>query len=281
MQNGELIMGIDLVHLGQVVTIAGLAGLTLDVLPRNRIGRRHHVITLGGRRNQTPHPIVIGPVRRQALFQRVVKELIAAAHLAVRPQHIHEEVGPLIDKFRAAHQSLNQLLALVRGRVRRKVTHLRRSRNAPRQVELYATQELQVCRQRRMRNTISPHLAKDLVVNKVAMGNLRRRRRGLRQFGGHSFGEAARLIGFGAKERRMRLSRHFLVFGRPIYGWPVYDRCLRLRRPHRQGREEQDVFQNASLRTWDREPCATAQLLAREYQTPLRASIHLPTSTCR
>ena len=113
-ENGQLVVGVDLMDLSEVVWALLLSRLTFDVLAHDGIYRRHHEVTLGRTRDQGAGEIVVGPIRCQTFFQHVVEQIDPAAHLSVGADQVHIEVRPLVHKGRAADQLVNQLGSLIR-----------------------------------------------------------------------------------------------------------------------------------------------------------------------
>src|SRR5688500_8081166 len=99
-----------------------------------------------------------------------MEQLDSTAHLSVGAQQVHVEVGPFVDEGRAADQTVDQACPLVGRCVGEKIVEVLGRRNASGQVEREATEEFVISGQRRIGNAIPLHLAKDMVVNKIATG---------------------------------------------------------------------------------------------------------------
>src|SRR5215813_10143536 len=123
------------------------------------------------------------------MLQRGIADSVAAIAYQVAVP-----VTPLVHPGLALDQFINQFVAFIRIGVSDESFELIGSRDAPRQVQVDAAAEFVIVRERRVRDGVPLHRAKEMLVNQAPDGDLPPTRAGVRQFRGDATREVADLF---------------------------------------------------------------------------------------
>ena len=166
-EDGQLVVGVELLHHPEVAAVVGLR-LALHVLAGDHVRRRHDGVALGGCGDDRARDVVVGAVNPQVFLHPVVEQVLAAAHLAVGAERVHEEVGPLVDVGLALEQAVDEPFPLGRVAVGREGADLFGRRDAAREIQAHAAEELLVGGERRVGHHVARHPAEDVEVDEIS-----------------------------------------------------------------------------------------------------------------